>query len=266
MKFGVQLHPELGADAVIREARDADSLGYDSVWLYDHLMNWAGVQTANFPLETLTLAAAIGAATTRARISWGVLNLGFYNPAVLAKALATIDQITHGRVICSAGSGWFKEESEAYNVPMIEDHDERSAAAYESVTLIKRLWANPAPQTTTFTGKYFRTTNLPFQPAPYQQPRPTACEYRSTGPSTAGPHLRQCMYVASTGGRGPHGQMRGVPPDCRGHRRAGVAGTSTRPVRLRRPSRPPVRQSATARPRSTVRTTPTADRLRRRGP
>ena len=45
MLFGVQLHPELGADPVIREAQRADELGYDSVWLYDHLMNWAGVQT-----------------------------------------------------------------------------------------------------------------------------------------------------------------------------------------------------------------------------
>jgi alkanesulfonate monooxygenase SsuD/methylene tetrahydromethanopterin reductase-like flavin-dependent oxidoreductase (luciferase family) len=70
-------------------------------------------------------------------------------------------------VICTAGSGWFKEEAEAYNVPMIQDHDERSAAAYEAVTLIKELWAHPAPETTTFRGKYFQTTNLPFQPAPY---------------------------------------------------------------------------------------------------
>ena len=169
MQFGVQLHPELGADAVIQEAQRADALGFDSVWLYDHLMNWAGVQTTGFPLDTLTLAAAVGAATRRVRISWGVLNLGFYNPALLAKALATIDQITHGRVICTAGSGWFKEECEAYNVPMIQDHDERSAAAYEAVTLIKELWAHPAPETTTFKGKYYRTTNLPFQPAPYQR-------------------------------------------------------------------------------------------------
>jgi len=172
MQFGVQLHPELGADAVIREAQQADALGYDSVWLYDHLMNWAGVQTAEFPLETLTLAAAIGAATSRVRISWAVLNLGFYNPAVLAKSLATIDQITHGRVICSAGSGWFKEECEAYNVPLIQDHDERSAAAYEAVTLIKELWTHPAPEPTTFEGKYFRTNNLPFQPAPFRRGGP----------------------------------------------------------------------------------------------
>ncbi|HEY2593837.1 MAG TPA: LLM class flavin-dependent oxidoreductase, partial [Chloroflexota bacterium] len=168
MQFGVQLHPELGADAVIREARQADTLGYDSVWLYDHLMNWAGVQTAEFPLESLTLAAAIGAVTSRVRLSWAVLNLGFYNPAVLAKTLATIDQITHGRVICSAGSGWFKEEAEAYNVPMIQDHDARSAAAYEAVTLIKELWARPAPNTTTFHGKHFQTHKFPFQPAPYR--------------------------------------------------------------------------------------------------
>ena len=168
MKFGVQLHPELGADAVIEEAREADRLGYDSVWLYDHLMNWAGVQTPEFPLETLTLAAAIGAATTRTRLSWAMLNLTFYNPAWLAKALATIDQITHGRVIAAVGSGWFKEECQAYNIPMLEDHDERSAAAYEAVKLIKQLWAHPAPEATTFEGTYFHTNNLPFQPAPYQ--------------------------------------------------------------------------------------------------
>lgn len=172
MQFGVQLHPELGADAVIREAQQADVLGYDSVWLYDHLMNWAGVQTAEFPLKSLTLAAAIVAVTSHVRISWAVLNLGFYNPAVLAKSLATIDQISHGRVICSAGSGWFKEEAEAYNVPMIEDHDARSAAAYEAVTLIRELWAHPAPETVTFRGTHFQTSNLPFQPAPYRPSGP----------------------------------------------------------------------------------------------
>jgi len=172
MQFGVQLHPELGADAVIREAQQADALGYDSVWLYDHLMNWAGVQTAEFPLESLTLAAAIVAVTSHTRISWAVLNLGFYNPAVLAKSLATIDQISHGRVICTAGSGWFKEEAEAYNVPMIQDHDDRSAAAYEAVRLIKELWTHPAPETTNFSGTYFQTRNLPFQPAPYTQGGP----------------------------------------------------------------------------------------------
>jgi alkanesulfonate monooxygenase SsuD/methylene tetrahydromethanopterin reductase-like flavin-dependent oxidoreductase (luciferase family) len=55
---------------------------------------------------------------------------------------------------------------------MIQDHDERSAAAYEAVTLIKQLWAHPAPETTTFTGKYFKTQRLPFQPAPFQRSGP----------------------------------------------------------------------------------------------
>ena len=58
------------------------------------------------------------------------------------------------------------------NVPMIEDHDERSAAAYEAVTLIKELWSHPAPEKTTFAGRYFRTKNLPFQPAPFQPAGP----------------------------------------------------------------------------------------------
>ena len=171
MQFGVQLHPEAGADAVIREAQQADTLGYDSVWLYDHLMNWAGVQTADFPLDTLTLAAAVGAATRRVRISWAVLNLGFYNPALLAKALATIDQITHGRVICTAGSGWFKEECEAYHVPMIQDHDERSAAAYEAVRSSRSCGPSGAGN-----------DNVRREVLPHHEPPVPAAPYRPLGP------------------------------------------------------------------------------------
>ena len=85
MQFGVQLHPELGADAVIHEAQRADALGYDSVWLYDHLMNWAGVQTAAFPLETLTLAAAIGAGGLGVFIFRGVAMVS--NSVILAGAI-----------------------------------------------------------------------------------------------------------------------------------------------------------------------------------
>jgi alkanesulfonate monooxygenase SsuD/methylene tetrahydromethanopterin reductase-like flavin-dependent oxidoreductase (luciferase family) len=87
------------------EAQQADALGYDSVSLYDHLMNWAGVQTPEFPLESLTLAAAIMAVTSHVRISWAVLNLGFYNPAVLAKLEDMGINNIHERLTLAAGSG-----------------------------------------------------------------------------------------------------------------------------------------------------------------
>jgi alkanesulfonate monooxygenase SsuD/methylene tetrahydromethanopterin reductase-like flavin-dependent oxidoreductase (luciferase family) len=173
MKVGITLHPDRGIDAVMAEARAADEQGYDSVWLFDHLMNWTGAEPRpDGPYDSFTLMTAIGAVTQRARLAWAMLNVSFRNPAVLAKMLSTLDHVTKGRVICTLGSGWFKEEYEAYNVPLIADHDERAEYAREIVALIKQLWTHPAPERVNFDGKYVRAKDLPFNPAPYQQPHP----------------------------------------------------------------------------------------------
>ena len=172
MKVGLLLHPQQGVDAVFEEARRADDQGFDSIWLNDHLMEWRGQPGPDGPLDSFTLMTGLGAVTSRTRLAWGMLNLGFRKPALLAKMLATLDRMTHGRVICSVGSGWFKEEYEAYDIPLLEEHDERSAYAREAVQLIKLLWTHPAPERVTFTGRYVRACELPFSPAPYQQPHP----------------------------------------------------------------------------------------------
>jgi alkanesulfonate monooxygenase SsuD/methylene tetrahydromethanopterin reductase-like flavin-dependent oxidoreductase (luciferase family) len=172
LKIGLQLHPDRGTDAVLEEARRADQQGFDSVWLSDHLFNTRGAHQTDLPLETLTLAAAIGAVTTRTRLAWATLNITLRPPALLAKMLASLDQLTHGRVIATLGSGWNLPEWEAYNLPIIEDHDDRAAYAREVVQLFKQLWTHPAPELTTFEGRYVRVKELPFNPAPYQQPHP----------------------------------------------------------------------------------------------
>jgi alkanesulfonate monooxygenase SsuD/methylene tetrahydromethanopterin reductase-like flavin-dependent oxidoreductase (luciferase family) len=115
---------------------------------------------------------AIGAVTKRVRLAWGMLNPSFRNPALLAKMLATLDQLTHGRVICALGAGWLKEEYEAYDIPFIDDHGERIAHEREVVQLLKQLWTSPAPQRVTFAGKHVKTRDLAFNPAPYQKPHP----------------------------------------------------------------------------------------------
>jgi alkanesulfonate monooxygenase SsuD/methylene tetrahydromethanopterin reductase-like flavin-dependent oxidoreductase (luciferase family) len=172
MKIGIQLHPDRGADAVLAEARAADEQGYDSVWLSDHLFSPSGVHTAEGPLDSFTLMTAVGATTQRVRLAWAMLNISFRYPAVLAKMLATLDVITHGRVICTLGSGWFKEEYEAYDLPLIDDHDARAAYAREVVALIKTLWTHAAPERISFIGDHVRARELPFNPAPYQKPHP----------------------------------------------------------------------------------------------
>jgi alkanesulfonate monooxygenase SsuD/methylene tetrahydromethanopterin reductase-like flavin-dependent oxidoreductase (luciferase family) len=168
------LHQERGADAVLEEARLADTQGFDSVWLFDHLMDFRQTphHVANEPLETFTLMTAVGAVTHHVRLAFAMLNLSFRHPPVLAKMLTTLDQITHGRVICSIGAGWFEDECRAYDVPFVEDHDERVAREREVALLFDQLWRHPAPERTTFEGQYVKVFDLPFNPAPFQQPRP----------------------------------------------------------------------------------------------
>jgi dimethylsulfone monooxygenase len=172
MEFGLLLHPERGLDALFDEARAADRQGYDSIWLFDHLMDWRGEPGPLFPMDSFTVMASLAAVTTRIRLAWAMLNLSFRPPAVLAKRLATLDQIARGRVICSAGAGWFKDEYEAYRLPFIEDHDERIAQAREALLLMRELWTHPAPARVTFEGRYVSAQNLAFAPAPYQRPHP----------------------------------------------------------------------------------------------
>jgi alkanesulfonate monooxygenase SsuD/methylene tetrahydromethanopterin reductase-like flavin-dependent oxidoreductase (luciferase family) len=174
MKFGLLLHQERGADAVLEEARLADAQGFDSVWLFDHLMAIRpdAPHSSHEPLETFTLMTAVGAVTQHARLAFAMLNLSFRHPPVLAKMLSTLDQITHGRVICSIGAGWFEQECAAYDVPFVADHDERIAREREVALLFKQLWTHPAPERTTFEGRFIQVRDLPFNPAPYQRPHP----------------------------------------------------------------------------------------------
>lgn len=170
----MQLHQERGADAVLEEARLADAQGFDSVWLFDHLMGFRPnmQHAAQEPLETFTLMTAVGAVTHNVRLAFATLNLSFRRPAVLAKMLTTLDQVTHGRVICSIGAGWFEDECRAYDIPFVADHDERVAREREIAQLFKQLWTHPAPERTTFEGTFVQVHELPFNPAPYQRPHP----------------------------------------------------------------------------------------------
>jgi alkanesulfonate monooxygenase SsuD/methylene tetrahydromethanopterin reductase-like flavin-dependent oxidoreductase (luciferase family) len=172
VRFGLQLHADRGVDAVLQEARLADEQGFDSVWTGDHLITIRGEQRPDQPLETWTLMTAIGATTARVRVAFATLNPSFRNPALLAKMLATLDQITHGRVICTLGAGWFQDEYTAYDIPFIDDHDARIDHEREVARLLKLLWTRPAPARVTFQGRYVRATELPFSPAPFQQPHP----------------------------------------------------------------------------------------------
>jgi alkanesulfonate monooxygenase SsuD/methylene tetrahydromethanopterin reductase-like flavin-dependent oxidoreductase (luciferase family) len=168
----MQLHADRGYDSVIEEARRADEQGFDSVWLSDHILATNGQHKADGPLDLFMLMTAIAAVTQRTRLAWASLNLTLRPPLLFAKMLTTLDVISHGRVICSFGSGWNKDEWTLYNLPLIDDHDERAEYARELIVLFKQLWTHPAPEVTNFEGKFVKVEGLAFNPEPVQKPHP----------------------------------------------------------------------------------------------
>src|SRR6201985_2719091 len=109
-------YPEMpDAKALVEYGVRMEQLGFDSLWVWDHIL--LGVEP-NFPIiESLTLLTAIAARTTRIKLGTGILVLPLRNPVVLAKQLASMDQLSCGRLLMGMASGWYKREFDAVGVP-----------------------------------------------------------------------------------------------------------------------------------------------------
>ena len=143
-----------------------ETLGYDSVWLNDHLYGIPGPQLPI--LEAWTTLAAVGGITGRVQLGTLVSPVGFRNPALLAKMAATLDNITGGRVIVGLGSGWFEMEFSGYgfDFPPLQV---RLRQLDEAAALMKQMWTAEQPS---FSGKQFHTTSVYCEPRPVRKPHP----------------------------------------------------------------------------------------------
>ncbi len=164
-RFGVTL-PQIKRSW--EEARDAavefDELGFDSLWVCDHLY---GVPMPNLPiLEAWTELAAIAAITERAGLGTLVTPPFFRNPAVLAKQIATVDQISSGRAIAGLGAGWFEAEFRAYGCPFPTTR-ERLRALEETIEILKRLFRE---EKANFEGRHFQVRDAFCEPKPLRPP------------------------------------------------------------------------------------------------
>jgi F420-dependent oxidoreductase-like protein len=165
VRFGVTL-PQIKRSW--QETRDAaiafDRLGFDSVWVCDHLY---GVPLPTLPiLESWSLLAAVAAVTERVELGTLVTPPFFRNPAVLAKQIATIDHISNGRVIAGLGAGWFEPEFTGLGCPF-PSLGERMQALEESIEIMKGLWSEPS---VTFEGRHFRVKDAICEPKPLRRP------------------------------------------------------------------------------------------------
>ena len=170
MDFGVWIPNcrHLATPDIIRStAVRAEQLGYDSVWVSDHVVvPHANVknfgETVFDPLITLAVAAG---ATQRVRLGTTVLIVPYRNAVVTAKMVASLDALSGGRVVLGIGAGWVAAESAMLGVPFAE----RGAMTDEYLRAMQELWTSREPA---FAGKHTQFSGLVFEPKPVQKPHP----------------------------------------------------------------------------------------------
>ena len=155
------------AEIIRATAVDAEKLGYDSVWVSDHVVvPHANVvnfgETVFDPLVTLSVIAG---STTRVTLGTTVLIVPYRNAVVTAKMISSLDALSGGRVILGVGAGWVAAESAALGVPF----GERGAMTDEYLDAMRELWTSRKPS---FAGTYTRFTDVVFEPKPAQTPHP----------------------------------------------------------------------------------------------
>lgn len=177
MDLGVQL-PTSGALAspanIVRMAAEAERLGYAAVWTYERLLRPIGdvvqldggpphplpefYHTVYEPLETLSHVAAV---TRRIKLGTSIIDALFHPPVVLARRLATLDQLSNGRVIAGLGQGWMAEEFETANIPM----KRRGDGMDEVIAAMRACWG---PDPVSYSGRYYRIAPSEVNPKPVQ--------------------------------------------------------------------------------------------------
>ncbi len=160
-----QAYPQLpDAGALIEYGVRMEELGYESVWVWDHIL--LGVDP-HFPIiESLSLLTAVAARTGTIKLGTGILVLPLRNPLVLAKQLSSIDHISNGRLILGMASGWYKREFDAVGI----DFTQRGRIMDRNLEIMTRLWQEDMVK-----GEYppHNLRNSVMFPKPVQNPRPT---------------------------------------------------------------------------------------------
>jgi probable F420-dependent oxidoreductase len=204
MRYGFYLPTRGGTatpDALETLVRRGESLGFSSVMIADHIV-FPTVITSKYPytvdgvfpgqgdaLDQLALMAFVAGHTSTLRMVTSVMILPYRNPVVTAKALATIDVLSRGRVTVGVGVGWLREEFEAVGAAPFEH---RGAVTDEYIRIFKLLWTqSPA----SFSGKFYRFDALRCLPQPVQKPHP---------PIWIGGHSRAALRRVARLGDGWH--------------------------------------------------------------
>ena len=177
MKFGVALgalNPRLHEEATLV----AESLGFESAWLPEHLVFTRAMSRSPHPGEehppvppdtpiydAFAYLAFLAARTDRIRLGTHVYNIGLRHPFTAARGVQTVDLLSGGRFEFGIGASWLEEEWRATGL----DFATRGRRVDEALEICRRLWSEP---TVTHHGEFFSFDEVVFEPKPVQQPRP----------------------------------------------------------------------------------------------
>jgi len=168
MQFGVVLHVSATYakwDTFLTIAKKAEQLGYDSIWVSDHLVSPSG---RSYGLEAWTVLSALASSTRRIRLGTYVLCNQFRHPSLLAKMASTLDNVSKGRLELGIGAGWLRKEHTAFGFNW-NKHSVRVERLRETIEITKQLWTK---NRVSYNGKYFKLKDATLEPKPFQSPHP----------------------------------------------------------------------------------------------
>ena len=150
-------------------AQQAERLGFESIWLFDHV-HTVPDPTDEITFESFTALAALAVHTERVRLGHIVICTAFRNPALTAKMISTLDTISGGRMELGIGAGWKRDEWEAYGYGFPSTRD-RLARLRDDLGVISAMLAGDRHTHATFEGEHARVREARNVPKPIQRPR-----------------------------------------------------------------------------------------------
>ena len=169
--FGINVGPCADPDVALRVAQAAEAHGLESVWTGEHVvLPDPQVPPSPVPpevpfLDPAVALAYIAAGTTQLRLGTGIIILPQRNPVVLAKEMASLDVVSHGRLIFGVGIGYLKPEFDAIGAPF----DHKGARSVEFLQAMLALWTQAKP---VYQGRFVRFAGVQAFPRPVQAPHP----------------------------------------------------------------------------------------------
>jgi probable F420-dependent oxidoreductase len=169
VKLGVIISPAAGYayEEILGLVRETEQKGLESFWVSDHLFGGEGFPDRDC-LEAWTLLAALARDTKSVRLGCLVTAAQYRNPALLAKVVASVDQMSAGRIEFGIGAGWKDNEYKAYGYEFAGP-GERVTQMNEAIQICRLLWTK---ERATFTGKHYRVDDAVCSPKPKQRPHP----------------------------------------------------------------------------------------------